>query len=235
MSMSHLENNLQAVRRRIEQACLACGRDVSSVKLLAVSKTVSSHNVREMAQLGVRDFGENYIQEGLDKINALAGESHIQPLIWYCIGPVQSNKTKWVAESFDWVLSVDRLKIAQRLNDQRPAHLPALNVCLQVNVDGGANKSGLRPDQVSALAHEVSQLPRLRLRGLMTIPEPQQHFADQLAVHQRTRTLFDDVQAQHNFAQWDTLSMGMTADLEAAIQAGSTLLRIGTALFGARI
>ncbi len=232
--MSHLENNLQTVQQRIENACLASARDVASIQLLAVSKTVSAQTVQALAELGVRDFGENYIQEGLDKINALAAVAHIQPLRWYCIGPVQSNKTKWVAEKFDWVLSVDRLKIAQRLNDQRPEHLPPLQVCLQVNVDAGVNKSGLSPQDASALALEVSQLEHLCLRGLMTIPEPQTCFEDQLAVHQRTRALFDEIQAKHSFAQWDTLSMGMTADLEAAVQAGSTLLRIGTALFGSR-
>jgi pyridoxal phosphate enzyme (YggS family) len=232
--MNHLKDNLQTVRHRIAVACQACGRDVQEVKLLAVSKTVTAERVQDMAVLGLRDFGENYIQEGLDKINALAGVAHIQPLSWYCIGPVQSNKTKWVAAHFDWVLSVDRLKIAQRLNEQRPTHLPPLQVCLQVNMDGGLNKSGVHPDEVRDLALAVTELPHLRLRGLMTIPEPQTRFDDQLALHQRTRALFDAVGAELGLAHWDTLSMGMTADLEAAVQAGSTLLRIGTALFGSR-
>jgi hypothetical protein len=156
------------------------------------------------------------------------------PLQWHCIGPIQSNKTRLVAEHFDWVHSVDRLKIAQRLSDQRPAHLPAVQVCLQVNTDGGETKSGVRPDELLALAREVMTLPRLVLRGLMTIPDPVEGFEAQVALHRRATVLFEQVRAELQPPQWDTLSMGMTADLEAAITAGSTMVRVGTAIFGGR-
>jgi pyridoxal phosphate enzyme (YggS family) len=154
--------------------------------------------------------------------------------VWHCIGPMQSNKTKLVAEHFDWAHTVDRLKIAQRLNDQRPAYLAPLNVCLQVNIDGGETKSGVAPDEVQALAAEVSKLPRLTLRGLMTIPDPVEGFEAQVAVHTQARALFDDVKTTLKLPQFDTLSMGMTGDLEAAVQAGSTMVRVGTAIFGGR-
>jgi PLP dependent protein len=202
------------------------------VQLLAVSKTFSADDVRQVAACGQRDFGENYIQEGVDKIIALQDS---QPaLVWHCIGPMQSNKTKLVAEHFDWAHTVDRIKIAQRLNDQRPAHLPQLNVCLQVNIDGGETKSGIAPAAVLALAAEVAKLPRLALRGLMTIPDPVDGFDAQVAVHAKARALFDEVKAALNLPQFDTLSMGMTGDLEAAVQAGSTMVRVGTAIFGGR-
>jgi pyridoxal phosphate enzyme (YggS family) len=197
-----------------------------------VSKTFSADDVRQVAACGQRDFGENYIQEGVDKIIALQDS---QPaLVWHCIGPMQSNKTKLVAEHFDWAHTVDRLKIAQRLSDQRPAHLAPLNVCLQVNIDGGETKSGIAPADVLALAVEVAKLPRLTLRGLMTIPDPVEGFDAQVAVHAKARALFDDVKAALNLPQFDTLSMGMTGDLEAAVQAGSTMVRVGTAIFGGR-
>lgn len=227
-----LRDNLHAVQARIAAACAASARSANSVQLLAVSKTFSADDVRQVAACGQRDFGENYIQEGMDKITAL---QDIQPgLVWHCIGPMQSNKTKLVAEHFDWAHTVDRLKIAQRLSDQRPAHLAPLNVCLQVNIDGGETKSGIAPADVLALAAEVAKLPRLVLRGLMTIPDPLEGFDAQVAVHAKARALFDEVKAALNLSHFDTLSMGMTGDLEAAVQAGSTMVRVGTAIFGWR-
>ena len=227
-----LSDKLHAVQARIAAACAASGRAADSVQLLAVSKTFSADDVRQVAACGQRDFGENYIQEGVDKIIALKDS---QPaLVWHCIGPMQSNKTKLVAEHFDWAHTVDRLKIAQRLNDQRPAHLAPLNVCLQVNIDGGETKSGIEPSDVLALATEVAKLPRLALRGLMTIPDPEEGFEAQVAVHTKARALFDDVKTTLKLPQFDTLSMGMTGDLEAAVQAGSTMVRVGTAIFGGR-
>jgi PLP dependent protein len=227
-----LRDKLQAVHARIAAACAASGRAAGSVQLLAVSKTFSADDVRQVAACGQRDFGENYIQEGVDKIIAL---QDCQPaLVWHCIGPMQSNKTKLVAEYFDWAHTVDRLKIAQRLSDQRPAHLPPLNVCLQVNIDGGETKSGIAPAEVLALAAEVAKLPRLVLRGFMTIPDPVDGFDAQVAVHAKARALFDEVKTALSLPQFDTLSMGMTGDLEAAVHAGSTMVRVGTAIFGGR-
>jgi pyridoxal phosphate enzyme (YggS family) len=227
-----LRDNLHAVQARIAVACAASARSAHSVQLLAVSKTFSADDVRQVAACGQRDFGENYIQEGVDKITALQDS---QPaLVWHCIGPMQSNKTKLVAEHFDWAHTVERLKIAQRLSDQRPAHLAPLNVCLQVNIDGGETKSGIAPADVLALAAEVAKLPRLALRGLMTIPDPAEGFDAQVAVHAKARALFDEVKAVLHLPQFDTLSMGMTGDLEAAVQAGSTMVRVGTAVFGGR-
>jgi pyridoxal phosphate enzyme (YggS family) len=186
--------------------------------------------VRQAVDAGETRFGENYVQEALDKIAELAD---LRPRIeWHLIGPLQSNKTRVVAESFDWVHSVDRLKIAQRLSEQRPASLPPLNVCLQVNVDGEASKSGIAPDEVPALAAEVARLPRLRLRGLMSIPEPSDDPRRQHAQHRQVRDLLVRLQGQG--LSLDTLSMGMSADLEAAIAEGATLVRIGTAIFGGR-
>ncbi len=227
-----LRDKLHAVQARITAACIASDRAAAHVQLLAVSKTFSADDVRQVAACGQRDFGENYIQEGVDKIIALKDS---QPgLVWHCIGPIQSNKTKLVAEHFDWAHTVDRLKIAQRLNDQRPADLLPLNVCLQVNIDGGETKSGIAPAEVLALAAEVAKLPRLVLRGLMTIPDPVEGFDAQVAVHAKARALFDEVKAALHLPQFDTLSMGMTGDLEAAVQAGSTMVRVGTAIFGGR-
>ncbi len=226
--MNTIAHNLQQVRERIDRACTQSGRRPSDVSLLAVSKTFGADAVREAAATGQRDFGENYIQEAVDKMALLAD----LPLTWHCIGPIQSNKTRLVATHFDWAHSVDRLKIAERLSAQRPEGLPPLQVCLQVNIDGGANKSGAAPDEVLALAQAVARLPHLRLRGLMTIPEPAETFEAQRAVHQRARELFDRLREAG--LPLDTLSMGMTADLEAAIAAGSTLVRVGTAIFGGR-
>ena len=232
--MTTLSHNLHTVQTRIADACAAAGRSPQSVTLLAVSKTFSASDVQEVAACGPRDFGENYIQEGVDKIVALGTEHFAPALVWHCIGPIQSNKTKLVAQHFDWAHTVDRLKIAQRLNDQRPAHLSPLQVCLQVNIDGGATKSGATPADVLTLALEVAQLPRLSLRGLMTIPDPVDGFEAQVAMHSKARALFDEVRAVLNSPQFDTLSMGMTGDLEAAIHAGSTMVRVGTAIFGGR-
>ena len=233
--MTSLRDNLHTVQARIAAACIACGRDPSEVTLLAVSKTFAAEAVQEVAACGQRDFGENYIQEGVDKITFLQSATQAtKPLTWHCIGPIQSNKTKYVAECFQWAHTVDRWKIAQRLNDQRPAHLPPLHVCLQVNIDGGATKSGLQPEEVMALAKQVAELPRVVLRGLMTIPDPVEGFDAQVAVHRQARSLFDALRSQLQLPHFDTLSMGMTSDLEAAVHAGSTMVRVGTAIFGGR-
>lgn len=228
--MTMIGDKLQQVQARIVTACTAAGRDPASVRLLAVSKTFPAESLREAHAAGQRAFGENYIQEGVGKIEALAD---LRPDIeWHCIGPLQSNKTRPVAEHFDWVHSVDRLKIAERLSAQRPAHLPVLQICLQVNVDGGANKSGVPPADALALARAVAGLPRLRLRGLMAIPEPASGFEAQRALFMRATGVFEELRAAG--LDVDTLSLGMSADLEAAIAAGSTMVRVGTALFGGR-
>ncbi len=230
--MTTIASRLSALRDRLSAACKAADRDPATVRLLAVSKTFGDDSVAQAIAAGQLAFGENYIAEGVEKIVALRR----YPLLeWHCIGPVQSNKTRLVAEHFDWVQSVDRLKIAQRLNEQRPPHLPPLQLCLQVNVDGGANKSGVTPNELMALIQEVIKLPRLRLRGLMTIPEPAIDFATACAVHSEARALFDKVNSAGLLMEpMDTLSMGMTADLEAAIASGSTMVRVGTAVFGGR-
>ena len=226
--MTTIADNLQAVHARMAAACVVAGREVNSVRLLAVSKTFGLAAITEAVAAGQLCLGENYIQEAVEKIRAL-GNAAVQ---WHCIGPVQSNKTRLVAEHFDWVQSVDRLKIAQRLSDQRPAQLPPLQVCIQVNTDGGPNKAGVAPGELPEFARALAQLPRLRLRGLMTIPEPAGDFESAKVLHARARKLFDDLNAQG--MALDTLSMGMSADLEAAIHAGSTMLRVGTAIFGGR-
>jgi hypothetical protein len=228
--MSSIVDNLQQVHRRIEAACAAATRPVQSVTLLAVSKTMPAEAVREVHAAGQRDFGENYVQEGVEKIAALADLR--SQLEWHLIGPLQSNKTRIVAEHFDWVQSLDRLKVAERLSQQRPAHLPPLQVCIQVNVSGEASKSGVAPGEVAALAHAVSGLPRLRLRGLMAIPEPADDEAAQRRPHRALHALWQSLRDQG--LALDTLSMGMSADLEAAVAEGATLVRIGTAVFGAR-
>jgi PLP dependent protein len=226
--MTTIADNLQSVRRRIADACAAAGRDVNEVTLLPVSKTFGPDAVREAFAAGETAFGENYIQEAVEKQALLAD----LPLQWHCIGPIQSNKTRLVAAHFAWAHSVDRLKIAQRLSEQRSDALPPLQVCIQVNIDAGPSKAGVAPGEALALAREVAQLPRLQLRGIMTIPEPEEDFASQLAVHRQARALFDQLRASG--LALDTLSMGMTADLEAAIHAGSTMVRVGTAIFGGR-
>ncbi|MHA6492048.1 YggS family pyridoxal phosphate-dependent enzyme [Pseudomonas borbori] len=223
--MSTIAENIAKVGARIREAAQASQRDCAAIGMLAVSKTKPAEAIREAHAAGVFDFGENYLQEALDKQGELSDLS----LIWHFIGPIQSNKTKPIAEHFDWVHSVDRLKVAERLSAQRPAGLPALNVCLQVNVSGEASKSGCHPDELLALAQAVTQLPNLKLRGLMTIPEPTDDPLEQRAAFARLR----DLQAGLNL-DLDTLSMGMSHDLEAAITEGATWVRIGTALFGAR-
>ncbi|MBK0391007.1 YggS family pyridoxal phosphate-dependent enzyme [Ramlibacter algicola] len=226
--MTTIAGNLQTVRDRIAAACARVQRPASEVTLLAVSKTFGPEAVREAHAAGQLAFGENYIQEAVEKMALLAD----LPLEWHCIGPIQSNKTRLVAQHFAWAHTIDRLKIAQRLSEQRPPGLPPLQVCIQVNVDGGATKAGVAPGETPDLAREIAALPGLRLRGLMTIPEPSDDFAAQVAVHERAAQLLRDLREAG--LPLDTLSMGMTADLEAAIVAGSTMVRIGTAIFGGR-
>ena len=226
--MTTIAANLQRVQERIALSCAGAHRDVNEVTLLAVSKTFAPEMVREACAAGQRAFGENYIQEAVEKIALLRD----LPLQWHCIGPIQSNKTRLVAAHFDWAHTVDRLKTAERLSQQRPAGMAPLQVCIQVNIDGGPTKAGVAPPEVLALAREVARLPQIALRGLMTIPEPAGDFAAQNAVHLRARALFDELRDAG--LALDTLSMGMTADLEAAIAAGSTMVRVGTAIFGTR-
>lgn len=227
--------NLQSVRDRITTACVAAGRDPAAVQLLAVSKTFSADAVAQAISDGQRAFGENYIAEAVEKIIALQHHASRAELVWHCIGPIQSNKTRLVAEHFDWAQSVDRLKIAQRLSEQRPPHLLPLQICLQLNIDGGSNKSGVAPDELMALVQEVIKLPNLQLRGLMTIPEPATDFVAACTIHSRAKATFDHINSLRILPKpMDTLSMGMTADLEAAIHSGSTMVRVGTAIFGKR-
>ena len=228
--MTTITNRLQAVHQRLTNACTRAGRSADSVTLLAVSKTQPAAAVRAAHAAGQRAFGENYVQEGLAKIEALAD---LRPeLEWHLIGPLQSNKTRVVAEAFDWVHSIDRLKIAQRLSEQRPAWAAPLQVCLQINVSGEDSKSGVAPAELPALAQAVTALPRLRLRGLMAIPEPAGDEAAQRQPHRALRELLEALRQQG--LALDTLSMGMSADLEAAVLEGATLVRVGTAIFGER-
>ena len=230
--MSLISRNLQDVRERIASAAAAVSRPAQQVALLAVSKTFGPEAVIEAAQAGQPAFGENYLREALDKMAAVK-RAHPELLLeWHFIGPIQSNKTRPIAEHFDWVHSVDRLKIAQRLSEQRPAPLAPLNICLQVNISGEASKSGVSPEDAPQLAREIAGLPRLRLRGLMAIPEPTGNPREQRAAFRRLRLLRDDIQGQG--MAMDTLSMGMSADLEAAIAEGATIVRVGTAIFGNR-
>jgi PLP dependent protein len=230
--MVSIEHKLQEVKQRIDRAVREAGRPAASVTLLAVSKTFGADAVQQAHAAGQRHFGENYVQEALDKIHTLAalrGE-----LAWHFIGPLQSNKTRSVAEAFDWVHAVDRVKIAQRLAEQRPAGLPPLNLCLQVNISGESSKSGVLPAELPALARAVAALPadRVRLRGLMAIPEPASDFAAQRVPHRALRELMVALNASG--LALDTLSMGMSADLEAAIAEGATVVRVGSAIFGTR-
>ncbi|MHA3115720.1 YggS family pyridoxal phosphate-dependent enzyme [Acinetobacter sp. ANC 4635] len=224
--MNHYQESRDAVLQQIQHACAQSHRSVDSVQLLAVSKTHPSDALRAMYATGQRAFGENYLQEALDKIEALQDLA----IEWHFIGHVQRNKTKHLAEKFAWVHGVDRLIIAERLSSQRLDSDEPLNICLQVNIDGQDSKDGCAPEEVAALVEQISQLPRLRLRGLMVIPAPNnlKAFAD-------AQALFEQVKEHHAHpADWDTLSMGMSGDLEAAVAAGSTMVRVGTALFGAR-
>jgi pyridoxal phosphate enzyme (YggS family) len=228
--MATIKDKLQETTTRIESACAKASRPVHSVTLLAVSKTFSATAVREAHAAGLRRFGENYVQEGLAKIEELADlRSQIE---WHLIGPLQSNKTRSVAEAFDWVHSVDRLKTAQRLSDQRPAGMTPLNICIQVNISGEASKSGATPAELPELARAVAALPNLRLRGLMAVPEPAADAQAQRAPHRALAQL--QAGLVESGLALDTLSMGMSADLEAAILEGATLVRVGTAIFGGR-
>ena len=230
--MSSIDRNLQEVKRRIAGASLAAGRDANNITLLAVSKTQPAEAVRAAFGAGQRDFGENYVQEALAKIAALADLR--SQLRWHLIGPLQSNKTREVAAQFDWVHSVDRLKIAERLAAQRPSYCGPLQLCLQVNVSGEASKHGVAPAELGALARAVAALPpeRVRLRGLMSIPEPVDDVEAQRRPHRALHALLRALNAQG--LALDTLSMGMSADLEAAVAEGATVVRVGTALFGPR-
>ncbi|MCM5681766.1 YggS family pyridoxal phosphate-dependent enzyme [Schlegelella sp. S2-27] len=228
--MATIAENIQQVRQRIAGACAEAQRDVQSVTLLAVSKTFPADSVREAVHAGLHRYGENYVQEAVDKMQALA-DLRAQ-LEWHLIGPLQSNKTRVVAEHFDWVHSVDRLKIAERLSAQRPAHLPPLQLCLQVNISGEDSKSGLAPAEVPDVARQVAGLPHVKLRGLMAIPEPAGDLDARRRPHRALRELMESLNQEGLVL--DTLSMGMSADLEAAILEGATVVRIGTALFGRR-
>lgn len=228
--MNTIVQHLQLVHDRITAAATACGRREHDIQLLAVSKTKPAADVQAAYAAGQRQFGENYVQEAVDKIKAL--KTTCPDICWHLIGPLQSNKSRLVAEHFDWVQTVDRLKIAQRLSDQRPVHMRPLNICLQVNVSGEASKSGLLPEQVEALAEQVTELPGLRLRGLMAIPEATGDREKLGAQLLELKQLFDRMAEKH--PQLDTLSMGMSNDLELAVACGSTLVRVGTAIFGSR-
>lgn len=230
--MSIIAANLQAVEATIQTACRSAGRDRNEVRLLAVSKTFPAQAVVEAMAAGQRAFGENYLQEALDKMQEVARLQPDTPIAWHFIGPIQSNKTRPIAAHFDWVHTVERLKIAQRLSEQRPAQLGALDICLQVNISGEASKSGASAAELPELARQVAALPNLRLRGLMAIPEASNEPAQQRAAFARLRGLFDDLRA--GGLALDTLSMGMSGDLPAAIAEGATIVRIGSAIFGAR-
>ncbi|MDO8051672.1 YggS family pyridoxal phosphate-dependent enzyme [Janthinobacterium sp. SUN211] len=230
--MSTIEQNLQAVRDSIAQAAADARRAPGDVTLLAVSKTFGADAVLAAMRAGQAAFGENYLQEALDKINAVKLALPQGAPVWHFIGPIQSNKTRPIAEHFDWVHTVEREKIAARLSEQRPAGLPDLNICLQVNISGEASKSGVTPADLPALAHAVAQLPRLRLRGLMAIPEPETDVNLQRAAFAQLRVLYDQLKADG--LALDTLSMGMSADLRAAVLEGATIVRVGSAIFGSR-
>ncbi|MCS3407175.1 YggS family pyridoxal phosphate-dependent enzyme [Serratia sp. AKBS12] len=230
--MSTIQQNLQDVRGRIDAAAVNCARAPEEVSLLAVSKTKPVAAIAEAIAAGQRAFGENYVQEGVDKIRHFATLPDGAGLEWHFIGPLQSNKSRLVAEHFDWCHTVDRLRIAQRLSDQRPAELPPLNVLIQINISDEQSKSGIALTQLPLLAQAVAALPGLTLRGVMAIPAPESDFSRQLAVFRQMAAAFQ--QLQLDYPQVDTLSMGMTDDMVAAITAGSTLVRIGTAIFGAR-
>jgi hypothetical protein len=226
--MTEIKNRFNTIQQAINDASVQSGRDPEAVRLLAVSKTWPAEKLRQLTVLGQRCFGENYLQEALEKIEALADLD----LEWHFIGPIQSNKTRDIAAHFDWAQSIDRVKIARRLNQQRATEQPSLNVCIQVNIDEEDSKSGVSADEVLTLAEQIAQLDRLVLRGLMVIPSRQTDETAQRASFRRAHDLFK--QLQHHYPQVDTLSMGMTADLSAAIAEGSTMVRIGTALFGPR-
>ena len=227
-----IQNNLQMIRQQIEQCCADAKRDKSAVKLLAVSKTKSAQEVLAAYQAGQTAFGENYVQEGIEKI--LYFENRQVFLEWHFIGPLQSNKTRLVAEHFDWMQTLDRIKIADRLNAQRPAHKAPLNVLIQINISNEENKSGIMPDEMLTLAKHIQNLPHLRLRGLMAIPEMSHDYETQIRSFSMMSELFQQLKVQLPKEQIDTLSMGMSDDMPNAIKCGSTMVRIGTAIFGKR-
>ncbi len=230
--MSAITDHLQTVRTRVCRAAQQAHRDPSSVNLLAVSKTQPVSAILEAAEAGQLAFGENYEQEAVRKIMEIRQNRPDLKLEWHFIGPIQSNKTRAIAEHFDWVHSVDRERIARRLSDQRPEDMPPLNICLQVNISGEDSKSGVRPEELADLVKAVSGMPRLKLRGLMAIPEPQSDPEKQRQPFSAMKTLFEEL--KHTGYDLDTLSMGMSDDMEAAVQEGATTVRIGTAIFGQR-
>ena len=230
--MNSIKQNIEQVITQIGLAAEKCGRDAETVQLLAVSKTKPIAAIEEAIAAGHTAFGENYVQEGVEKIQYFATQDTPSPLSWHFIGPIQSNKTRPIAEHFDWVHSVDRAKIARRLSEQRPAEMAPLNVLLQINTSGEDSKSGLAFDEVAALADEVAAMPNLVLRGLMSIPQKADDYTSQLAAFSSLAEAMEKLKAKH--PQLDTLSMGMSGDLDAAVAAGSTIVRIGTAIFGAR-
>ncbi|MBT1848290.1 YggS family pyridoxal phosphate-dependent enzyme [Enterobacter ludwigii] len=229
--MNDIAHNLAQVRDKISAAATRCGRASEEITLLAVSKTKPASAIADAIEAGQHAFGENYVQEGVDKIRFFQeqGKTDLQ---WHFIGPLQSNKSRLVAEHFDWCHTIDRLRIASRLNDQRPEALPPLNVLIQVNISDENSKSGIALEELDALAADVAALPRLTLRGLMAIPAPESSYERQFAVAQQMAVAFEALKARYQTV--DTLSLGMSDDMEAAIAAGSTLVRIGTAIFGAR-
>ena len=229
--MPNIENNITLVTARVNQAAIAAGRSPDEILLLAVSKTRSAEDISSAINAGIREFGENYLQEAVEKIAQLAAEN----VQWHFIGPIQSNKTRLVAENFSWAHSVDRLKIAQRLSEQRPSGLPPLNICLQVNIDNEASKSGFATEETEAAALAIVQLPGLKLRGLMAIPRAEPTYDQQIVAFRALADLRDRInQSLDNSEKLDTLSMGMSSDLEAAISQGSTIVRVGTDIFGKR-
>ncbi|OCG07878.1 YggS family pyridoxal phosphate enzyme [Gilliamella sp. wkB178] len=230
--MNSVPDNLLAIKNKIHKIAVECERDPNTIELIAVSKTKPVNQITEAINAGQLSFGENYVQEGVEKIHYFKQTMPDIPLIWHFIGPLQSNKTKLVAENFDWMHTIDRLKIAQRLNDQRPANMTKLNVLIQVNISQEASKSGVAPDQVVELVKQIVNLPNLSLRGLMAIPEIENDFDKQLKVFKQMQQLLQSLQTDYPFMK--TLSIGMTGDMQAAIVAGSTMVRIGTAIFGAR-
>ena len=227
--MTSIQHNLQQIRQRIHAAAESCGRDPQQITLLAVSKTKPVSDIREAWLAGQRCFGENYVQEGVDKV---AQTADLAGLEWHFIGPLQSNKSRLVAENFDWCHTLDRQKLAQRLNDQRPPHRGPLNVLIQVNISDESSKSGINVSDIPDLARQIAELPHLKLRGLMAIPAPSEDYQSQLAVCRQMADAFHALQAE--FSGIDTLSLGMSDDMDAAIEAGSTMVRIGSAIFGAR-
>ncbi|MCX8617806.1 YggS family pyridoxal phosphate-dependent enzyme [Gilliamella sp. B2923] len=230
--MNTVTDNLKTIKNEIIQIAQQCDRDPNSIELIAVSKTKPVELITQAIEAGQFSFGENYVQEGVEKIQYFKQHQPTTALIWHFIGPLQSNKTKLVAENFDWMHTLDRFKIAQRLNDQRPDNMAKLNVLIQVNISQEASKSGILPQQVEDLVEQVITLPKLNLKGLMAIPEIENDFEKQLVVFQQMQQLLQSLQVKYPFM--DQLSMGMSGDMKAAIMAGSTMVRIGTAIFGAR-